>query len=78
MTALAGAHSCDGVKHQTCCERALKRLMLLVGIGTVAVYRVGNLLSRLLYDGFSFRDQAISGGTIASKGRLEPLPWIST
>jgi hypothetical protein len=56
----------------------MKRLLLLVGIGTVAVYRVGNLLSRLLYDGFSFRDQAISGGTIASKGRLEPLPWIST
>jgi hypothetical protein len=78
MTALASAQSCGEVIQHTCRGRAVRRLLLLVGIETVAVYGVGDLLSRLLYDGFSVRDQAISGGIIAPHRQLEPLPWIST
>jgi len=44
--------------------------MLLGGSAAVAVDRVRHLLSRLPYDGYSFRHQA----TIASKRQLEPLP----
>ena len=36
------------------------RLLLLAGVVAVAAYAVGDLLSGLLYDGYSFRDQAIS------------------
>jgi hypothetical protein len=77
MTALAGARSCGDVIQHACWARAVRRLLLLAGIGTVAVYGVG-ISSYLLYDGFSFRDQAISGRIIASNRQLEPLPWIST
>jgi hypothetical membrane protein len=34
--------------------------LLLAGIVAVAAYALGDLLSGLLYDGYSFRDQAIS------------------
>ncbi len=39
---------------------AVDRFLLAAGILAVAVYGVGDLLSGLLYSGYSFRDQAIS------------------
>lgn len=36
------------------------RLLLLAGVVAVGVYALGDLLSGLLYDRYSFRDQAIS------------------
>jgi hypothetical protein len=78
MTAVAGAQSYGEVIPRTCRRRAVSRLVLLGGIATVAVYGAGNLLSSLLCDGYSFRDRAISDGTIVSHRQLEPLPWKST
>jgi hypothetical membrane protein len=37
-----------------------KRLLLICAIPAVLVYAMGDVLSGLLYDGYSFRDQAIS------------------
>ncbi len=76
MTALAGAQSCGEVIRDTCRERPV-RMLLLARNGTPAVYRVGDLLSQLLYDGYSFRDQTLSGRTIGSNQQSEPLSWIS-
>ena len=77
MRALAGPHSSGEVMQRTCRGSAAWR-QLPAGIGTVAVYRVGDLLFGLPYDGYGLRDQASSGGTIASGRQLEPLPWTST
>jgi hypothetical membrane protein len=42
------------------CEPYIKRSLLWAGIAAVALYVLGDLVSGLLYDGYSFRDQAIS------------------
>jgi hypothetical membrane protein len=36
------------------------KVLLMAGIAAVVVYAIGDLLSGLLYDGYSYRDQAIS------------------
>ena len=38
----------------------IRRSLLWAGIAAVALYVIGDLVSGLLYDGYSFRDQAIS------------------
>lgn len=40
--------------------RSAKSTLLFAGIGAVALYVIGDFVSGLLYDGYSFRDQAIS------------------
>jgi hypothetical protein len=40
--------------------RVSEKTLLAAGIGAVGVYAVGDLLSGLVYDGYSFRAQAIS------------------
>jgi hypothetical protein len=42
------------------CEPYVKRFLLWTGIAAVILYVIGDLLAGLLYDGYSFRDQAIS------------------
>jgi hypothetical protein len=37
-----------------------KEFLLLAGVFAVAVYAAGDVASGVLYDGYSFRDQAIS------------------
>jgi hypothetical membrane protein len=37
-----------------------KKVLLMAGIAAVVVYVIGDLLSSFLYDGYSYRDQAIS------------------
>jgi hypothetical protein len=39
---------------------AAKKSLLLAAVAAVVVYTIGDVLSGLLYDGYSFRDQAIS------------------
>jgi hypothetical membrane protein len=39
---------------------ATNKVLLMAGIAAVVVYVIGDLLSGLLYDGYSYRDQAIS------------------
>ena len=40
--------------------RTESRLLLLAGVGAVLAYTIGDVLSGLLYDGYSWADQAIS------------------
>ena len=42
------------------CEPYVKRFLLWSGIAAVILYVIGDLVSGLLYDGYSFRDQAVS------------------
>lgn len=41
-------------------QRATTNVLLMAGILAVVAYAVGDLLSGVLYDGYSFKDQAIS------------------
>ena len=41
-------------------SRTATKLLLLAGVGAVLVYAIGDVLSGLLYDGYSWADQAIS------------------
>jgi hypothetical protein len=55
-----------------------RRWLLLAGIGAVGVYAVGDLLSGLLYDGYSFQDQAISElSAYGSPVRPLAVTWIT-
>jgi Protein of unknown function (DUF998) len=38
----------------------LNKVLLMAGIAAVGLYVMGDLLAGLLYDGYSFTDQAIS------------------
>jgi hypothetical membrane protein len=38
----------------------LRRILLAAGIAAVVLYGIGDLVSGVLYEGYSFRDQAIS------------------
>ena len=60
MTALSSAESCGEVIQSEWRGRAARRWLLRAGIGAAAVYAAGDLLSGLLYNGYSFADQAIS------------------
>lgn len=60
MSDLATADSRHGQKAAWWTTRAGKTLLLAGGILAAVLYAVGNLIAGLLYDGYSFRDQAIS------------------
>jgi hypothetical protein len=60
MTALSSAESCGEVIQRAWERRTARKWLLRAGIGAGAVYAAGDLLSGLLYDGYSFADQAIS------------------
>ena len=42
------------------CGRTAKKSLLLTGVAAVVVYAIGDVLSGLLYDGYSYLHQAIS------------------
>jgi hypothetical membrane protein len=60
MKLAATAESRDESPGRASSSRTATRLLLLSGIAAVGLYGLGDLISGLLYDGYSFRDQAIS------------------
>jgi hypothetical protein len=60
MNAVSSGDSCGGVISRWWRGRTAKKSLLLAAVAAVVVYAIGDLLSGLLYDGYSFRDQAIS------------------
>jgi hypothetical protein len=76
MAALGGAQSCGEVIQHACRARAVRRLLLLAGVETGALWR-GDLLFPSALKRRQLWDQAVSGGIMASNRQLEPLPWIS-
>jgi Protein of unknown function (DUF998) len=60
MTAVSSAGSCSDVIHRWWRGRTAKKTLLLAGVAAVVVYAIGDVLSGLLYHGYSYIDQAIS------------------
>ena len=60
MSALSSVDSRGEVIQRASPGRRRRKWLLIAGIGAVGVYAVGDLLSGLLYEGYSFKDQAIS------------------
>jgi hypothetical membrane protein len=60
MTTMTSAKSCGEVISRAWRRRKIRRALLAAGIAAPAVYVVGDLLSGLLYKGYSFKGQAIS------------------
>jgi hypothetical membrane protein len=60
MNELASVDSYSRVTANGWRSRTATKALLAAGIVAVGVYAVGDLLSGLLYDGYSFKDQAIS------------------
>jgi hypothetical membrane protein len=60
MKELASADSCGDVMLGGWRSRTAGKALLVAGIAAVGVYALGDLLSGLLYQGYSFKDQAIS------------------
>jgi hypothetical membrane protein len=60
MKELASADSCGDVMLGGWRSRTAGKALLVAGIAAVGVYAVGDLLSGLLYEGYSFKDQVIS------------------
>ena len=60
MKELASADSCGEVLARGWRSRTARKALLVAGIAAVGVYTVGDLLSGLLYEGYSFKDQVIS------------------
>jgi Protein of unknown function (DUF998) len=56
----ASADSCGDVMARAWRSRTAGKALLVAGIAAVGVYAVGDLLSGLLYEGYSFKDQVIS------------------
>jgi Protein of unknown function (DUF998) len=52
--------SCGDVISRWWRGRTVKKSLLLAGVAAVVVYAMGDVLSGLLYDGYSYLDQAIS------------------
>ena len=60
MDGLASTDSCgDAISHWWR-GPAANKVLLMAGVAAVVVYAVGDVLSGLLYDGYSHTDQAIS------------------
>lgn len=72
MKELAGADSCGEVMACAWRSRMARMALLIAGIVAVGVYGLGDLLSGLLYEGYSFKDQAISELS-ASGSPVRPL-----
>ena len=60
MKELAQADSCGDVTFSAWRGRTASKALLVTGIVAVGVYALGDLLSGLLYEGYSFKDQWIS------------------
>lgn len=60
MNAVPSAVSCGDVISRWWRGRTVKKSLLLAGVAAVVVYAVGDLLSGLLYDGYSYLNQAVS------------------
>ena len=60
MDAPAYADSSGDVMARSGRESATNKFLLMAGIAAVAMYTIGDVLSGLLYNGYSFRNQAIS------------------
>lgn len=60
MKELASTDSCGDVMARAWRSRTATKALLVAGIAAVGVYGLGDLLSGLLYEGYSFKDQAIS------------------
>lgn len=78
MTTLMGAESPEEVISRTRRGQVLRRLLLFAGIAAGAVYAAGDLVSGLLYNGYSFRNQAISElSAYGSPVRPLAVTWIA-
>jgi hypothetical protein len=78
MTALSSVESSGEVIQHAWQGQRLRRWLLFAGIGAVTVYAVGDLVSGLLYDGYSFQDQAISElSAYGSPVRPLALTWLT-
>jgi hypothetical protein len=60
MNELATADSCGDMMARVWRSRTATKALLVAGIATVGVYVLGDLLSGLLYEGYSYRDQVIA------------------
>jgi len=60
MNVVSSADSCGDVISRWWRGRTVKKSLLLAAVAAVVVYAIGDVLSGLLYDGYSYRDQAIS------------------
>jgi hypothetical membrane protein len=60
MNAVSSAASCSEVISRLWRGRAAKKSLLLAAVAAVVVYAIGDVLSGLLYDGYSYINQAIS------------------
>jgi hypothetical membrane protein len=60
MNAVSSAGSYGDVISRWWRSRTVTKSLLLAGVAAVVVYAIGDVLSGLLYDGYSYRDQAIS------------------
>ena len=60
MGALPQAESYGAVMSRWWRGSAAKKVLLMAGVAAVVVYTIGDVVSGLLYDGYSFRNQAIS------------------
>ncbi|WP_067860602.1 DUF998 domain-containing protein [Nocardia shimofusensis] len=78
MPTPVGAESSDEVVQRAWRGEATRQPLLLAGIAAVVVYVVGDLVSGVLYDGYSFRDQAISElSAYGSPVRPLAVTWIA-
>ncbi len=60
MSDLATAESCGEEISGWWHSRTMTKVLLGGGMAAAGIYALGNVISGLLYDGYSFRDQAIS------------------
>lgn len=60
MNEVATTDSCGDVMARAWRSRTATKALLVAGIAAVGAYSVGDLLSGLLYQGYSFKDQVIS------------------
>lgn len=60
MNAVPSNESCGDVVSRWWRGRTVKKSLLLAGVTAVVVYAIGDVLSGLLYDGYSYLNQAIS------------------
>jgi hypothetical membrane protein len=78
MTTRTSAGSREQVGLHTRPGSPAHTLLLLAGIAAVVVYAVGDVVSGVLYDGYSFRDQAISElSAYGSPVRPLAVGWIA-
>ena len=68
MNTVSSADSCGDIISRWWRGRAANKILLLAGVAAVVVYALGDFLSGLLYDGYSYLNQAISELSAAHGG----------